>query len=212
MSPSIKQLTKGQPETKSALDLFITGLIQNILTPPDPIQEALRSSVFYEAADLNRHFTRRNREKEEEIGLDDYTEFAIATNSPLGLNTVDLFGGIKKLQIGSGDIDYISMGSGSEFLDQYLRQGTYRDDPELKEYSPEFHTNFRIDSISSRCAYELAYGAMMYATKRDQHSGGVIEIVTLRPNIIIPHKVTIKKAIREAEKAAVRSEAAKLSY
>ncbi|MFH1682716.1 MAG: hypothetical protein ABIA37_02875 [Candidatus Woesearchaeota archaeon] len=191
----LKEKTLPSTELEKYLTSFLEAVMQ---VKEDPVEEAVRTGYFKELAFLNRFYTKRAMEEEEET-----VELILASNKPaLELYHVDHFGNLIEV-MPSGDLEYLCLGSGSEHVNKYIDEAGYEQDldiPELIVDEIKIPGEISPDRISTKISKCLAYGAITEAIKKDPNTGGFVDLAVITKEKIKHYGPVIQTELGDAVK------------
>jgi len=180
--------------TKSKADQYVASLLSLVADINyNPVQTAVERRQFFEFMLLNGAYIRRESEKtdEPEELYNDLTELVIASNKPsIELFLVNSYGSLSKSS-DSESVDYVTSGTGSKIVKEYIDSGEYERDSIVKE-------KINLDAITTSSAVWLAIGALKRALQ-DAKTGGHIELVVVKPDFIQSFGDKVRKDLSKAE-------------
>jgi len=163
-----------------------------------PIDYALKDQIFRELALLNR--LRRERYRPHIDEKPDDSELLIAINDPkLELYLVE-GSGVMRTPLVTEDIRYLTSGSGSEDVENYIDHEKWKKDPLVKgEIGLVRPHRLRLNQT-----IWMVLGAITYASTRDVYTGGDVHIAVVEEGKITNHTLAIETELSEVKRRVYR--------
>lgn len=169
----------------------------------DLIAEALDNGYFLELDLLNRmFFAKVKKESKSNISINEATELIIASTKPeVGLYYVDFQGiVIPSDSDSSKPLEYICLGSGSEYAEVYIDNKDFEDDKKISAIKKEFDIKkINVADLSVEEGICIAYGALIKAS-RDTFTSENYDLIVVDNNGFFDIGEIIKNRKKQAEK------------
>jgi 20S proteasome alpha/beta subunit len=161
-----------------------------------PLQRAIEGSLSTGVVVLNIASAHKFDANPSEEGI----ELIVARSKPdPQLYSVGVLGNVKPVTAAEG-IEYISKGSGSEHVVDYIDNERYRNDKELRDVT------ISTGRLSLGAAMDLAIRAVEFAIEKDESSGDLVEYAVITEQGVDNYATMQRTEIQDA-KTKVREEA-----